>query len=105
VAGRDRSAEVGGLMARDAVAALDAAPATEVILLVSKPPDGEVARAVITASAATPVVAACLGMSSQDGLLAGVPLAATLEQGAAHVAGLLGQPVPHLPPGTRGAAH
>ena len=104
VGGRDLSAEVGGLMARDAVAALDADPATEVILLVSKPPDGEVARAVITASAATPVVAACLGMSSPDGLLAGAPLAATLEQGAAHVAGLLGKPVPDLAAGMGGVA-
>ena len=67
VGGRDLSADVGGLMARDAVAALDADPATEVILLVSKPPAAEVARTVITASVATPVVAACLGMSSPDG--------------------------------------
>src|SRR5262249_21241931 len=64
----------------------------------------EVARAVITASVATPVVAACLGMSSPDGLLAGAPLAATLEQGAAHVAGLLGKPVPDLDAGMRGVA-
>jgi FdrA protein len=99
VGGRDLSADVGGLMARDAVRALDADPATEVILLVSKPPDAEVARAVITASTATPVVAACLGMSAPDGLLAGAPLAATLEQGAAHVAGLLGRPVPDLAAG------
>src|SRR5256885_2389643 len=69
VGGRDLSAGVGGLMARDAVRALDADPATEVILIVSKPPDAEVARAVITASTATPVVAACLGMSAPDGLL------------------------------------
>ena len=102
VGGRDLSAEVGGLMARDAVRALDADPATEVILLVSKPPDAGVAQAVISASAATPVVAACLGMSSPDGLLAGAPLAATLEQGAARVAGLLGRPVPDLAAGLDG---
>jgi FdrA protein len=99
VGGRDLSAEVGGLMAREAVKALDADPATEVILLVSKPPDAGVARAVISASAATPVVAACVGMSAPDGLLAGAPLAATLEQGAALVAGLLGRPVPDLAEG------
>jgi FdrA protein len=103
VGGRDLSAGVGGLMARDAVRALDADPATEVILLVSKPPDADVARAVITASATTPVVAACLGMSTPDGLLAGVPLAATLEQGAVRVAGILGRPVPELAQGLGGA--
>jgi FdrA protein len=100
VGGRDLSAEVGGLMARDAVRALDADPATEVILLVSKPPDADVARAVISASAATPVVAACIGMSAPDGLLAGAPLAGTLEQGAVLVAGMLGRPVPDLAEGT-----
>jgi FdrA protein len=104
VGGRDLSADVGGLMARDAVRALDADPATEVILLVSKPPDTEVARAVITASATTPVVATCLGMSAPDGLLAGAPLAVTLEQGAVHVAGLLGRPVPDLAAGMGGVA-
>jgi len=94
VGGRDLSAAVGGLMARDAVRALDADPATRVILLVSKPPDEDVARAVIGASRATPVVAACLGMSAPDGTLAGAPLAATLESGALRVAEILGRPVP-----------
>ena len=45
VGGRDLSAGVGGLMARDAVRALDADPGTEVILLVSKPPAEEIGRA------------------------------------------------------------
>jgi FdrA protein len=94
VGGRDLSAAVGGLMARDAVRALDADPGTQVILLVSKPPDETVARAVIGASQATPVVAACLGMSAPDGRLAGAPLAATLEGGALRVAQILGRPVP-----------
>jgi FdrA protein len=94
VGGRDLSAGVGGLMARDAVRALDADPGTEVILLVSKPPDPNVARTVIGASQATPVVAACLGMSAPDGLIANAPLAATLEQGALRVASILGRTVP-----------
>ena len=94
VGGRDLSAAVGGLMAREAVRALDADPGTEVILLVSKPPDPEVARAVIGASRSTPVVAACLGMSAPGGLIGDAPLAATLEEGAQRVAGLLGRPVP-----------
>ena len=96
VGGRDLSAEVGGLMARDAVRALDADPGTEVILLVSKPPDEGVARAVIGASRGTPVVAACLGMSAPDGRLAGASLAATLEGGALRVAGILGRTAPDL---------
>ena len=81
-------------MARDAVQALDADPGTQVILLVSKPPDENVARMVIGASRATPVVAACLGMSAPDGLLAGAPLEATLEEGARRVAAILGRPEP-----------
>jgi FdrA protein len=96
VGGRDLSAEVGGLMARDAVRALDADPGTEVILLVSKPPDQDVARTVIGASRGTPVVAACLGMSAPDGGLAGAWMAATLEGGALRVAEILGRPAPDL---------
>jgi FdrA protein len=102
VGGRDLSADVGGLMARDAVRALDADPGTEVILLVSKPPDPGVASAVIGASKATPVVAACLGMSAPGGRLAGAPLAATLEQGALRAAGILGRPEPDLTAGLDG---
>ena len=94
VGGRDLSAGVGGMMARDAVRALDADPGTEVIVLVSKPPDAEVARSVIGASTATPVVAACLGMSTPDGHLAGAPLAATLEEGALRAASILGRTAP-----------
>jgi FdrA protein len=97
VGGRDLSASVGGLMARDAVQALDADPGTQVILLVAKPPDENVVRTVIGASRATPVVAACLGMSAPDGLLAGAPLEATLEGGARRVAAILGRPEPDLP--------
>jgi FdrA protein len=96
VGGRDLSAGVGGLMAREAVRALDADPGTEVILLVSKPPDPAVAETVIRASTHTPVVAACIGMQTPDGRLAGAPLAATLEDGARQAAGLLGRPVPSL---------
>ena len=96
VGGRDLSAEVGGLMAREAVRALDADPGTELILLVSKPPDADVARSVIGASTATPVVAACLGMSTADGQLAGAPLVTTLEEGVLLAASMLGRTVPDL---------
>src|SRR5437660_3037988 len=83
-------------MARDAIRALDADPGTEIILLVSKPPDQDVARTVIGASRGTPVVAACLGMSAPEGGLAGASLAATLEGGALRVAEILGRDVPDL---------
>src|SRR5215471_4197473 len=104
VGGRDLSAQVGGRMAVEAVRALDADPGTEVILLVSKPPDRDAARAVIDASEHTPVIAACLGMSAPDGMLAGAPLAVTLEDGAVAVARTLGRPVPDLTEGLAGAA-
>jgi FdrA protein len=94
VGGRDLSAAVGGLMAAEAVRALDADPGTEVILLVSKPPDPEVARTVIGASRSTPVVAACLGMSAPDGRIGDARLADTLEHGARQVAQILRKPVP-----------
>jgi FdrA protein len=102
VGGRDLSAGVGGLMAREAVRALDADPGTEVILLVSKPPDPDVARSVIGASTSTAVVAACLGMSAPDGRIGDgrigdAVLADTLEQGARQAAQILGRPGPHGP--------
>ena len=99
VGGRDLSSSVGGRMAADAVRALDGDPATEVILLVSKPPDPAVARQVIGASKHTAVVAACVGMPAMDGLPGDVPLAATLEEGALLVARALGAPAPDLAEG------
>ena len=99
VGGRDLSAAVGGLMACEAVRALDADPGTEVILLVSKPPDPDVARTVVGASRATPVVAACLGMSAPDGRIGTALLADTLEQGALQVTEILRKPVPETAPG------
>ena len=44
VGGRDLSEAVGGLATLDALAALDADPATERVLLVSKPPAPSVPR-------------------------------------------------------------
>ncbi|MBG0818043.1 FdrA family protein [Planomonospora sp. ID82291] len=69
VGGRDLSAEVGGLSTLRALDALDADPATELIVLVSKPPDPRVADAVRKAAdrLATPVVTAFLGRASGRG--------------------------------------
>ncbi|XVQ83367.1 FdrA family protein [Microbispora siamensis] len=66
VGGRDLSAEVGGRSAVQALRALDEDPATELIVLVSKPPAPEVARAVRDLDLATPVVAALLGPGQDD---------------------------------------
>lgn len=68
VGGRDLSAAVGGRSARAALAALDEDPATELIVLVSKPPAAEVA-AKLRADAdglTTPVQFAMIGSGQPD---------------------------------------
>jgi FdrA protein len=66
--GRDLSEAVGGLATLDALAALDADPATERVLLVSKPPAPSVATAVQDAASrlATPVRSAVLSPETPD---------------------------------------
>jgi len=68
VGGRDLSAEVGGLSTRAALARLDADPAVEQVLVVSKPPAPEVATALeeYAASLATPVQFLLLGPGRDD---------------------------------------
>ena len=68
VGGRDLSADVGGLSTLRALEALDADPATELIILISKPPAPEVAHAVREAVSrlGTPVVTALLGPGQDD---------------------------------------
>ncbi len=85
VGGRDLTSAVGGVSTLAALAALDVDPAVEVIGLVSKPPDPEVAEAVTAAAAGcrTPVVAALVG-----------PGRPTLTDAAAKVAGALGKAAP-----------
>ncbi len=68
VGGRDLSAAVGGLSTRTALARLDADDATELAVLISKPPDEAVA-ADLTSYAdglATPVATALLGAGRPD---------------------------------------
>jgi len=96
VGGRDLSEAVGGRMAGAAVRALDADPATDVILLVSKPPDLEVARSVIAEATTTPLVAALIGLDAIDGLPTTSVLSSTLEGGVVATMRLLGLPVPEL---------
>ncbi|GAA3206599.1 FdrA family protein [Nonomuraea roseoviolacea] len=86
VGGRDLSREVGGLSAVRALRLLDEDPATELIVLVSKPPDPEVARAVqeVVESLRTPVVPALTGRDD-------------LTDAAERVLRALGTPVPAWP--------
>lgn len=68
VGGRDLSAAVGGLSTRTALARLDADPAIEQIVVVSKPPAAEVAADLeaYAATMATPVAFALLGAGQPD---------------------------------------
>ncbi|MGY1815538.1 FdrA family protein [Blastococcus sp. SYSU D00820] len=68
VGGRDLSEAVGGLATLDALAALDADPATERVLLVSKPPAPAVAEAVARAAEglSVPVRSAALSPEAPD---------------------------------------
>ena len=68
VGGRDLSEAVGGLATLDALAALDADPATERVLLVSKPPAPSVAASVAAAAAelSVPVRSAVLSPETPD---------------------------------------
>ena len=66
--GRDLSAAVGGRSARAALAALDEHPDTELIVLLSKPPDPRVAGELraYAATLATPVEFALIGTGQPD---------------------------------------
>lgn len=61
--GRDLKKEVGGIMMLLALQALQADPATQVLVLISKPPANEVAQAVLTQASASakPTVVCFLG--------------------------------------------
>jgi FdrA protein len=68
VGGRDLSAAVGGRSARSALAALDSDPGTELIIVVSKPPDAEVATHLreFAVGLATPVQLALIAAGELD---------------------------------------
>jgi FdrA protein len=68
VGGRDLSAAIGGRSARAALAALDADPGTELIIVVSKPPAAEVAAELrdFTTGLATPVQFALIAPGEPD---------------------------------------
>lgn len=102
--GRDLSGAVGGIMARTALTALGADDATEVVLLVSKPPDVDVARAVLAAASGKPVVAALIGLDPDAiDVPGGVVLAGSLEAGVVRALEALGRAAPDPTEGLRDA--
>ncbi|MGZ6752662.1 MAG: FdrA family protein [Nocardioides sp.] len=88
VGGRDLSSAVGGLATREAMRRLDADPAVELIVVVSKPPAPEVATAIeeYAATLGTPVHLALLGAGQPD-----------LTAAAEAVLARLGRDVPDWP--------
>jgi FdrA protein len=85
VGGRDLSPQVGGIMTLRALDLLAADPATERLIVISKPPDPTVARRVAAAAAATgkPTVLAFPGLDHPPALPDGVAFAGSLEAVAA----------------------
>ena len=95
VGGRDLSSAVGGRMTKAAIHALRKDTATDVILLVSKPPASEVAAEVLAAREEIPLVAALIGLDTTDFLRPpGVVLASTLEAGVTATLDVLGVEAP-----------
>ncbi|MGQ0481894.1 MAG: protein FdrA [Pseudonocardia sp.] len=97
--GRDLSAAVGGRMATAALTALAGDQRTELVLLVSKPPAAEVARAVLRAAPGARVVAALIGLTGDLPVPDGVVLADTLETGVLRALEQLGHPAPSVTEG------
>jgi FdrA protein len=101
VGGRDLSPEVGGIMTLRALDLLAADDATERLVVISKPPDPEVARRVADAAAATgkPAVLAFPGLAGPPVLPDGVAVAGSLEAAAAWAVGVgaMGEPRPWAP--------
>ena len=94
VGGRDLSEAVAGRMARLAVQALEQDPNTELIILVSKPPSRDAARAVVAEALHTPLVATLVGWPTGTPIEGPAALASTLEGGASRAMELLGRTPP-----------
>lgn len=104
VGGRDLSSAVGGTMTHLALDLLAEDDATQVVVVVSKPPAAEVAERLLArlATLGKPAVACLLGEDDADGP---VPVRGTLEAGARTAASLVGAELdlggeqPRLPEG------
>ena len=92
--GHDLSAEVGGVMARSAIDALQRDPDHRGHSGISKPPSPDVAAAVLAGSGKTPIVAALIGLDPATPAPPGVVLADTLESGAVATLRTLGRAAP-----------
>jgi succinyl-CoA synthetase alpha subunit len=97
--GHDLSARVGGITMLQGLEALAADPATKVIVLISKPPDPEVAAQVLRAAgkAGKPVVVNFLGADPATILGANLHAARTLEDAARIAVALAGGRRPDEP--------
>jgi len=99
VGGRDLSEIVGGCMTRLAVRVLVDDPATEVLLIVSKPPSPAVARSLVEELGAKPAVIALLGLEGDVPEGPGVRVERTLEGAVIATIDALGLPPPDLTAG------
>ncbi len=104
VGGRDLSEPVGGCMTRLAVRALVDDPATEVLLIVSKPPSPAVARSLVEELGAKPAVLALLGLEGDVPAGPGVRVERTLEAAVLATLDGLGLRLPNLTAGLEGVA-
>lgn len=82
VGGRDVKASVGGLMMLEGVKALQADPATQVLLLVSKPPDPAVMQKILDQVQASDKPAVVCFLGGDPELVAGAIPARTLQEAA-----------------------
>lgn len=103
VGSRDLSEPVGGCMTRLAAQALADDPATDVLLIVSKPPSPAVARALVEELGAKPTVVALLGLEGDVPSGPGVRVERTLESAVLATLDGLGLPPPDLTAGLENA--
>jgi FdrA protein len=106
VGGRDLSEKVGGRMTRQALSLLADDPATETVVIASKPPHPRVAAEISQAAAelGKPAVLVFMGLENAPSPGARVSFASTLEAGAARVAASMGGDLPDFHhDGARGA--
>jgi FdrA protein len=101
--GRDLNDAVGGRMAKLAVAAMHEDPATDAILLVSKPPSPRVAREVLALAGDTPLVASLVGLHEPLDVPAGVEVVTTLEEGVVRAVAAVGIEAPDVTAGLAAA--
>lgn len=97
--GRDLTAKIGGLTAKQAMGRLVADDNTEIIFLVSKPPNPQVAQEVLAAAKGKKVVAALIGIDKDFEAPEGVIVTRTLEAGAIAAAKLAGRTPPDVTEG------